>query len=175
MSDALTLTRVTSGAGRAVHTVVTIPGASSLGLARTLCGRPAAGMHPLPADLWSRVGIEASSSGPCMRCLNRETDAARRTSTTCREATDIPTPLTSDPAADRAARIARGRCVDCDDTRTWDDGTVCTTCREATDVPSPLTSETRRCAYCMRTLTSGQRGRYCSSRCSRDALLEGRR
>lgn len=44
----------------------------------------------------------------------------------------VRTPITNDPAADRAARIRAGRCVDCDDTRRWDDGTVCPTCPSAT-------------------------------------------
>jgi hypothetical protein len=71
---------------------------------------------------------------------------------------DDRTPITDDPAADRAARVARGRCVDCDDTGAWDDGTRCPTCRPgASDTGASGTVHclahgtwTPGCAPCMR-------------------------
>lgn len=50
--------------GNAVHTL-------AAGDMMTLCRRPAAGMLNLTSlDPWARVGMEASSTGPCMRCLH---------------------------------------------------------------------------------------------------------
>jgi hypothetical protein len=52
--------------GRAVHTLT--PDNT-----RTLCRRSAAGMLNLTRlDVWTRIGMEASSAGPCMRCLHAE-------------------------------------------------------------------------------------------------------
>lgn len=51
--------------GRVVHTVSEHTG-------RTLCNRGVIGLSPLPTDPWARVGAEAASNGPCMRCLSVE-------------------------------------------------------------------------------------------------------
>jgi len=51
--------------GRVIHTVTVATG-------RALCARGSEGLHRMPADPWARVGAEAGTSGPCMRCLTAE-------------------------------------------------------------------------------------------------------
>lgn len=38
---------------------------------RTLCGRPTAGMHRMPADPWDAMGWRSASAGPCLRCASK--------------------------------------------------------------------------------------------------------
>ena len=51
--------------GRVIHR------ATSAEATVTLCRRPTTGLHTLPTDPWARVGAEAGTMGPCLRCLGR--------------------------------------------------------------------------------------------------------
>lgn len=51
--------------GKAIHTVSEHTG-------RTLCNRSVIGLSFLSDNGWTRIGQEAASNGPCMRCLNVE-------------------------------------------------------------------------------------------------------